>query len=245
MGDHQAARAAFAGFRLGDLRRRRVDAGAHPFHHRPDPEGDRPAAGRASDLRRRRARRDRRHRRPLSRDRRPPHRGAARRSARRHRHAPMPHPSRRLPDLGRSRRRHQAAHRRYRSVGLRLSGEASGKPRLRRRHRHARRPRSTPAPTAPSPRCSSTTTSTSLPRPGSRPRHHDPDRARHHADAQFQAGAQFRHPRRHQRAGLAGGKNSTGSTTMPRPASWWPPRLPPARCRNSPSTASIPFISTP
>ena len=45
-----------------------------------------------------------------------------------------------------------------------------------------------------------------LSRPRPRPRHRHPDRARHHADAQFQAGPQFRHPRRHQRAGLAGGK---------------------------------------
>ena len=52
-------------------------------------------------------------------------------------------------------------HRRYRGFGLRLSGEASGKPRLRCRHRYAARPRSMPAPPAPSPRCSSTTISTS------------------------------------------------------------------------------------
>ena len=47
------------------------------------------------------------------------------------------------------------------------------------------------------------------------------------------------------RAGLARRKSSTASTTMPRPASWWRRRSPPARCRNSPSTASTPFTSTP
>jgi methylenetetrahydrofolate reductase (NADPH) len=40
-------------------------------------------------------------------------------------------------------------------------------------------------------------------------------------------------------------KNSTVSTTTPRPASWWRRRSPPARCRNWQNTASIPFISTP
>ena len=70
------------------------------------------------------------------------------------------HASRRLQDLGRTRRRHQEALSRHRGFRLRLSGEASGKPQLRRRHRRARRPRSMPAPPAPLRRCSSTTTST-------------------------------------------------------------------------------------
>jgi methylenetetrahydrofolate reductase (NADPH) len=39
--------------------------------------------------------------------------------------------------------------------------------------------------------------------------------------------------------------NSKASMTMPRPASWWRPRSRPARCKNSPSMASIPSISTP
>src|SRR6185437_15364842 len=45
-----------------------------------------------------------------------------------------------------------------------------------------------------------------LPRSGARARHRHPRGARHHADAQFQAGPQFRHPRRHHGAVLAGGK---------------------------------------
>jgi methylenetetrahydrofolate reductase (NADPH) len=40
-------------------------------------------------------------------------------------------------------------------------------------------------------------------------------------------------------------RNSRGSTTIPTPASWWPPPSRPARCRSSPSTASTPFTSTP
>ncbi len=51
--------------------------------------------------------------------RRAPYRGAARRSARRHRRA-LRAASGRLPKCRRSRRRHQADRRRYRSVGLRL-----------------------------------------------------------------------------------------------------------------------------
>ena len=61
----------------------------------------------------------------------------------------------------------------------------------------------------------------------------------------FKQAANFAHPRRRQRAGLAGRRNSKASTTIPTPASWWPPRSRPARCRSSPSTASTPFISTP
>ena len=56
VGDHQAAGAACPQFRLGDLWRRRIDPRAHPFDHRPHPEGDQADAGRASDLRRRRRR---------------------------------------------------------------------------------------------------------------------------------------------------------------------------------------------
>src|SRR5258708_1737513 len=36
VGDHQAAGAAVAELRLGDLWRRRLDPRAHPFHHHPD-----------------------------------------------------------------------------------------------------------------------------------------------------------------------------------------------------------------
>ncbi len=60
MGDHQAAGAARPQLRVGDLWRRRLDAGAHPFHHRPHSERDQLDPGRASDLRRRAQRRDRR-----------------------------------------------------------------------------------------------------------------------------------------------------------------------------------------
>ena len=42
----------------------------------------------------------------------------------------------------------------------------------------------------------------------------DSDRARHHADAQFQAGAQLRHPRRHHACRTGSRKNSTASTTI-------------------------------
>jgi methylenetetrahydrofolate reductase (NADPH) len=61
VGDDQPAGAAVAQFRLGDLWRRRLDPRTHPFHHRPHPERDPAVAGRASDLRRRLARRDRYH----------------------------------------------------------------------------------------------------------------------------------------------------------------------------------------
>ena len=80
-----AAGAACAEFRLGDLWRRRLDPRAHPFDRQADPGGDRADAGRASDLRcRDRAEIDAVIRR-LSRGRRAPHRGAARRSGRRRR----------------------------------------------------------------------------------------------------------------------------------------------------------------
>ena len=92
VGDHQAARAARAQFRLGDLRRRRLDPRTHPFHHRPHSPTRPTYAGGASDLCRRDARRDRRRGGALSRGRRAPHRGAARRSVRRHRHAYAAHP---------------------------------------------------------------------------------------------------------------------------------------------------------
>ena len=96
---------------------------------------------------------------------------------------------------------------RYRGLGLRLSGEASGKPRLRCRHRHAARPRSMPAPTRAITQVffDNDLYFRYLDRVRARGIDYS-DRARHHADAQFQAGAQFRHPRRHHRAGLARGK---------------------------------------
>ena len=54
----------------------------------------------------------------------------------RHRHG-LSRPSRRLSKLARPRRRHQEALSRHRSLGLRLSGEASREPRFRCRYRHA------------------------------------------------------------------------------------------------------------
>ena len=72
-------------FRLGDLWRRRLDARAHARDGQAHSGRDAADAGRASDLRRRHARGSRRHRAQLSRRRRAPYRGAARRSGRRRR----------------------------------------------------------------------------------------------------------------------------------------------------------------
>ena len=87
-------------------------------------------AGRASDLRRRAEGRDRRGGGALSRDRRPPHRRAARRSDHRHRHAPTrAHPDgyQSSPDLIAGIKKRYP---RYRHLGVGLSREASGKPDL-------------------------------------------------------------------------------------------------------------------
>ena len=81
-------------------------------------------------------RRDRRGDPRLSRRRRAPHRGAARRSGRRRRRE-IRAASGRLQERRRSCRRHQAHRARHRRVGLGLSGEASGFADGRRRHRHA------------------------------------------------------------------------------------------------------------
>ena len=77
-----------AELRLGDLRRRRLDARAHARDRRAPRARDAPEARRAPHLRRRDARRDRRGRALLLGRRRAPHRGAARRSGRAARHAP-------------------------------------------------------------------------------------------------------------------------------------------------------------
>ena len=95
-----------------------------------------PDAGRASDLRRRAAGEIDDVVGALSRDRRPPHRRAARRSDHRHRHR-LSCPSRRLSELARPDRRHQEALSRYRNLGLGLSREAPREPRPRCRYRHA------------------------------------------------------------------------------------------------------------
>ncbi len=108
LGGDRAARAAVAAFRVGDLWRGRLDARAHARDGEAHPQRDRADAGRASDLRRRDARRGRRGGPRLSRCRRAPHRGAARRSGRRRRRSYAPHPGgyaeRRRPGRG-----HQAA----------------------------------------------------------------------------------------------------------------------------------------
>ena len=84
-----------------------------------------------------------------------------------------------------------------------------------------------------------------LPRPRPRPRHRHPDRAGHHADAQFQAGRAISSPAPAPRCRTGWRKNSRASTTTPTRASWSPRRWPPARCRSWPSTASTPSTSTP
>ena len=138
VGDHQAAGAAGAQFRLGDLWRRRLDPRAHPFHHRPHPERDRSPAGRASDLRRRaRAARSTTSSAAITTSAsatswrcaaiRPAGIGTAYST----------HPDG-YQTLGRPGRRHQEAARRYRGLGFRLSGKTSGEPDHRCRHRHAR-----------------------------------------------------------------------------------------------------------
>ena len=146
--------------RLGDLRRRRLDARAHARHRRPHRARDAPEPGRAPHLRRR----DRGRR--------------STRSSRSYWDAGVRHivalrgdpvggigtslraASRRLRADLRSRRRHQGD-RRFRGLGLGLSGEAPGGGLARGRHRRAASARSTAAPTGPSPSSSSTTTSTS------------------------------------------------------------------------------------
>ena len=85
VGVDRAARAAGAEFRLGHLWRRRLDTRAHPRDGETHSRRNRADAGRASHLRRRDARRNRRHRAQLRRRRRATYRGAARRSGRRRR----------------------------------------------------------------------------------------------------------------------------------------------------------------
>ena len=109
----------------------------------------------------------------LRRRRRPPHRRSARRSARRPRHA-LCRAARRLPVDRRSGGGDQGGGR-FRSLGLRLSGEAPAEPELCCTTSRRSSARSTRAPTAPSPSSSSTTapisaSSTSPRRRGSRSR---------------------------------------------------------------------------
>ena len=66
-----------------------------------------------------------------------------------------------------------------------------------------------------------------------------------HADAQFQAGRAISSTAPAPAAGLARGQIRRPRRRSPRPASWSRPPSPPARCKSSPSTASIPFTSTP
>ena len=93
LGGGEAARTARPGFRLGHLRRRRLDARAHPRDGGAARARNDDEACRASDLRRRVAGRNPRDPRRLSRRRRAPHRGAARRSVRR----ASTRPTRRIP----------------------------------------------------------------------------------------------------------------------------------------------------
>ena len=81
VGVHPAPGAAAAGFRVGDIRRRRQHPGAHPRHALAHPGRDRAGAGRPPDLRGGGARRGGRRRARLPRCGRAPHRGPARRSA--------------------------------------------------------------------------------------------------------------------------------------------------------------------
>ena len=129
------AGAAEAELRLRHLWRGRLDARAHARDRRAPRARDRAAAGRASDLRRGDPRGGRRGGARLLGGRHPPHRGAARRSARPAWAAPTP-ASGRLCERGRAGRRHRA-HRRLRDLRRRLSREASRIRRRRRRHRDA------------------------------------------------------------------------------------------------------------
>ena len=96
--------------------------------------------------------------RAYARRRRPPHRGAPRRSGGRRRHAPtQPHPG--GYDNAAALVAGIAAARRFRDFGRRLSGEASGEPEHRRRHRHAQAQGRRRRATGRSPSSSSTTTS--------------------------------------------------------------------------------------
>ena len=81
-----------AALRLGDLRRRRLDARAHARDGAAHPQRDDAGAGGAPDLRRRRPRRSRRRGAPVLGRRHPPHRRAARRSCRQGAGRYAPHP---------------------------------------------------------------------------------------------------------------------------------------------------------
>ena len=144
-------------------------------------------AGRASDLRRRDARRDRRGRRATIGT---PACATSWRCAA-IRRAASARATRRIPaaisnaaDLVAGIKRIA----RFRGLGVGLSGEASGKRRRRRRHRHAegqgrrrRHPRHHPV-------LLRQRRLLPLSRPRARARHRHPDRAGHHAGAEFQAG---------------------------------------------------------
>ena len=203
MGIGDAARAARSRFRVRHLWRRRHDARAHARHRQAHPQRDLADAGRASDLRVGDARGNRRHRAAVSRGRRAPHRGAARRSGRRRRHE-IYSPSRRLRDVRRTGRRHQAHRPGFRRLGLGLSGAASRQPDGRCRHRHAqgqgRRRRDARHHAV----LFRERSLLPLSRPRARARHRHPDRARHPAGAEFQGRDQFRGARRRVGAGLAG-----------------------------------------
>ena len=152
MGGDQPARAACAQLRLGDLRRRRLDPRAHPRDGQAHPGRDQADAGRASDLRRARARAEiDAVIRGYAAGRHPPYRGAARRSARRRRRRYAPHPGG-YQQRRRSGRRHQSASptSKSRSRPIRKCIPTA---RRRRRYRHAqgqgrRRRRRAPSPSS-------------------------------------------------------------------------------------------------
>ena len=170
VGGGDPARAAEPGLRLGDLRRRRLDPRTHPCAGRAHRARDDDEAGGSSDLRRRLEGRNSRDAARLSRRGRPPHRGAARRSADRVRR-PLRSRARRLSVDRRSGRR-RPAHRRFRSLGRNLSRAASRKARPSCTTSRSSGRRSTPGRHGRSPSSSSTIPSisafsTSPPRPGS------------------------------------------------------------------------------
>ena len=159
-------------------------------------------AGRASDLRRRDPRRNRRGDPRLSRRRRAPHRGAARRSDRRRRRA-VRAASRRLQERRRSRRRHQA-HRA--DIEVSVSAYPEKHPdsptveadidMLKAKVDAGATPRDHPVLLRQRPLLP-------LSRPRARARHRRADRARHPAGAELQADEEFRRALRRLGAGLA------------------------------------------
>src|SRR5512132_497017 len=129
-----ASRAAAAGIRLGDLRRRWIDPRTHPRDGRSHPSGNGAGAGGAPDLRRRPPRGDRRGGAAVLGGRDSPHRRLARRST--GGDVSVRAASERLPLCRRSGRRVEAGGR-LRHFRRRLSGDASGGAEPAGRHRQS------------------------------------------------------------------------------------------------------------